>query len=64
MPLQPPLEAGFDSCEALLILINTFAKGEGYTIVKRYAYNYKDGQACRFDLAYDMGGLIRPSIVS
>ena len=43
MPFQPPLEAVFDSFEALLVLINTFTKGEGYTIVKRHAYNYKDG---------------------
>ena len=61
MPLEAPPYGVYASIDELLEAVNSFAKAQGYAIVKRRASNYKDGRPRRYDLVCDVGGFIRAS---
>ncbi|KAH7113120.1 hypothetical protein B0J13DRAFT_460933, partial [Dactylonectria estremocensis] len=62
--LLPPLtDEVFDSFNSLLEYANSFARSQGYAIIKRRSCNYDSVTKLprRYDLACDLGGSRRPS---
>lgn len=64
MALEPPAncsDEGFESFEELFEFYNCWAKRQGFAILRRRPGNYRNGAPCRYDLACEAGGLVRPS---
>lgn len=64
MPLHPPPDfpdEGFESFQELYEFTNSWAKRQGFAILRRRPANYKDGVPLRYDLACEAGGPVRPS---